>query len=74
MAALDAAHQVVSVAVSLVREFRAGTRTEHTVIPALLESFPWLGADAAKVHSPAALPAKDLSSQVRTFAYYVVMK
>ena len=72
--ALDAAHQVVNVAERLVREFRAGERTEETVTAALLESFPWLGADAAPVQSPGALPARDLSSHVRTFAYYLVMK
>jgi hypothetical protein len=71
--ALDAAHQVVSVAERLVREFRAGQRTEDTITGALVESFPWLGADAAPVQSPAALPAQDLSSRVRTFAYYLVM-
>lgn len=72
--ALDAAHHVVSVAERLVREFRAGTRSEDTIRGALLESFPWLGADAAPVRSPDALPASDLSSRVRSFAYYLVMK
>jgi len=73
-AALDTANQVISAAERLVREFRAGARTEDTITPALLEWFPWLGADAAAVQSPGALPAKDLSSQVRSFAYYLVMK
>jgi hypothetical protein len=72
--ALGTAHQVVSVAERLVREFRAGKRTEDTVTTALLESVPWLGADAAPVRSQAALPAKDLSSHVRSFAYYLVVK
>ncbi len=74
VAALDTAHQVVRVAERLVREFRAGQRAEETITPALLKSFPWLGAAAAPVHAPAARPAEDLSLRVRTFAYYVVMK
>jgi len=73
-AALDTANQVISAAERLVREFRAGERAEDTIAAALLDSFPWLGADAAAVHSASALPAQDLSLQVRSFAYYLVMK
>lgn len=70
---LDSAQDVIRAAERLVREFRAGERSEDSIDPALLASFPWLGADAAPVQSPRALPTKDLSPHVRSFAYYLVM-
>ncbi len=72
-AALQAADQVVAAAERLVREFRAGTRAEDTITAALLQLFPWLGADAASSQSLDAV-GEDLSARVRAFAYYLVMK
>lgn len=72
-AALEAAREVVRIAERLVREFRAGERTEETIQPALLKLFPWLDADAAPVQSSFALPGQDLSLKVRSFAYHLVM-
>ena len=69
-AARSAAEDVVGAATRLVREFRAGKLPEDRIEPALLELFPWLSAGA----TPHALPSKGLTAQVRSFAYYLVMK